>query len=413
MDQDDAEKRIAELEQRLGERQLPADVPAPNPYTAGASRQFAAFPPFWGSRWNPKRGMTYMYGGLALFGIAMLGLGALSRQSRVVQELSNQFAYPVMNALLGLAVFGYFALFRRHTRRKIFISVTGDGLTVSQRPGEVFPFKNAQLGQWAYSMVMGTALHLSSGPNHYVVGGRDHRPSRDMRLAAQPTQQVDAWLWAADFDELLTVAGPACGFEARGAARPPQAPGPGPGEPIRCLLFPNPEVMSVQPFWAFLRVQRMARSFQSAQQPTLAIDVSADTMWVVDPTDNALKASARLAQVTAQPENYILRRGNLGSDRMFSDAYLKQTGFTTPVLVVHAPGLEPVSIGCPDMPSEDYIGYVANDLVVRRRFSWRGKVPRRINRPADYVVSGADWLTLVERVGLAPYLDDTESRFRH
>lgn len=43
-------------------------------------------------------------------------------------------------------------------------------------------------------------------------------------------------------------------------------------------------------------------------------------------------------------------------------------------------------------------------LGITRRFSWRDDVPVE-NEPAEYAVSGADWPTLVEKFGLAPYLE--------
>jgi hypothetical protein len=41
----------------------------------------------------------------------------------------------------------------------------------------------------------------------------------------------------------------------------------------------------------------------------------------------------------------------------------------------------------------------------RQRFSWRSPVKQRINDPADYAVSAADWLLLVEKFGLTPRLE--------
>ena len=40
-----------------------------------------------------------------------------------------------------------------------------------------------------------------------------------------------------------------------------------------------------------------------------------------------------------------------------------------------------------------------------RRFSWSGQV-RIVNDPPTYILSAADWLTLVEKFGLAANLDD-------
>src|SRR5271166_7112057 len=65
----------------------------------------------------------------------------------------------------------------------------------------------------------------------------------------------------------------------------------------------------------------------------------------------------------------------------------------SPVLVVRLPGSQPLTIGCQERNLAD--GFLT-------RFSWRGKVPIRVNAPADYSVSSADWLMLVGEFGLAP-----------
>ena len=56
-------------------------------------------------------------------------------------------------------------------------------------------------------MTKGTALHLGSGRGSFVLGGRDHRSATGTPLDAPPVDGVDAWMWAADFDELLTALG--------------------------------------------------------------------------------------------------------------------------------------------------------------------------------------------------------------
>jgi hypothetical protein len=66
-----------------------------------------------------------------------------------------------------------------------------------------------------------------------------------------------------------------------------------------------------------------------------------------------------------------------------------------PGLVVCVPGVQPLTIGCLDL------------VGLRFRFSWRGDVPWPNERPA-YVVSAADWLTLVDKFGLAPQLQDSQ-----
>jgi hypothetical protein len=76
---------------------------------------------------------------------------------------------------------------------------------------------------------------------------------------------------------------------------------------------------------------------------------------------------------------------------------------TSPVMVVRVPGLQPLTIACgaygPDAGRWKWTGVWVN------RFSWRGAVPHE-KPPAFYVSSLAEWLTLVEKFGLAPYLED-------
>jgi hypothetical protein len=59
---------------------------------------------------------------------------------------------------------------------------------------------------------------------------------------------------------------------------------------------------------------------------------------------------------------------------------------------VAIPGMAPLTIGCRDTVSG-----------LDQRFSWPDDVPAE-NARAEYEVSGTDWLTLVEKFGLAPYL---------
>ena len=415
MEPDNPEKRIADLERQLAERQPSADLPPASPDHTAASRQFVASPPFFGSKWTTKRSYILVYSVPVVLLVAMFTLPYVAHSAGMGWKGVSEVSTITVFGVLVIFLVGYLAYYLWYSRRKILIGVTSNGLTVSQRPGDVFSFSDARLGQWAFGMSMGSALHLRSGPHTFVLGGRDHRVASGTRLEAPPASTVDAWLWASDFDELLAMIGRRYGFEVRGRAPGEQVVrGPAPGEPTRCLLFPNPEFMSVQPAWAFLRVQRMARSFQSPRQPSFAIDVGADAIWVVDPNVNMLKASAWLAQVTAAPEVYVLFRpwGTLLGwiVRFIPDEILRLFWWTTPVLVVRVPGLEPLSIGCRD--STAGVGTFMVTGTVPTRFSWHGKIPKRINEPADYVVSSPDWLTLVGKFGLAPYLQDSRNQVR-
>jgi hypothetical protein len=61
-------------------------------------------------------------------------------------------------------------------RQRLIFTVTSDGLAIDKRPGEVFPFGDAQLGPWIHpgpgGTTKGTAIHLRSGPHRFVLGGR-------------------------------------------------------------------------------------------------------------------------------------------------------------------------------------------------------------------------------------------------
>ncbi len=84
-----------------------------------------------------------------------------------------------------------------------------------------------------------------------------------------------------------------------------------------------------------------------------------------------------------------------------SVAYLG--ALTTPVLVVCIPNSQPLTIACPDL-AEPPQGMWSGRSRLTYRFSWRGEVPPE-QEPA-FVVSDADWLTLVEKFGLASQMAD-------
>jgi hypothetical protein len=128
------------------------------------------------------------------------------------------------------------------------------------------------------------------------------------------------------------------------------ASGAAPEESFRCLLLPN--AVGLQ-----------------APKPTLALDVSKDAVRVIDPSNNAPVASASRAQINATPA--LERPANYGM------------GIPMPVLVVRAPGWQPLVIG---------------SLGAR---SWRGEVPQEA---AGYVVPDTDWPILVDSFGLGPQL---------
>jgi hypothetical protein len=281
-------------------------------------------------------------------------------------------------AFMAFQMRGWFSF-----NKKIVICVTRDGLTVNQWPGDVFSFGDVRLGLWnsaAYGgTTTGTALHLRCGPHRLVVGGRDHRLAAGAPLDEAPVEYPNAWMSAADFDELLTSIGRRSGLDVRQ---------PAPGQPTRCLLIPSPawffgDTLSGS-LASLVRPFKLGFSQRALNpQPSMAIDVDDTGIWVIDPNTNTVIVSARLAQVSATPAKHT---------------YYRKSGLTMPVMVVRVPGLQerlgatrPLTIACRE-----------------RRFSWNTRVPSE--PPPAFVVSGADWCTLVEKFGLAPYLAVRDQR---
>jgi hypothetical protein len=58
-----------------------------------------------------------------------------------------------------------------------------------------------------------------------------------------------------------------------------------------------------------------------------------------------------------------------------------------------APGVPPLTFGCAHLATSG------------PRFSWSGTV-RIVNDPPTYILSAADWLTLIEKFGLAANVND-------
>jgi hypothetical protein len=254
---------------------------------------------------------------------------------------------------------------------KSHVWVTNDHLTVDSVPGDAFPLAHATLGLWALN---GAALHLQSGPNHFIIGGRNYRIPSRIQLDVPPVESLYAAMRAKDFHELLTIVAPLRGWDMR----PPE-----PGQPVRCALMPNTSRGWPEGFWPGVDLVRQHRR---SKLPPLALAIRHDAVWVLDAYTGAVVASASTGQVTATPTNYILgMTGIIGRVMEFINgggaAY-------SPVMVLTMPGLAPLTIGCP-----------IHRLSYKSRFAWRGTVPR--GGVPDYVVSGTDWLTLVERFGLS------------
>jgi hypothetical protein len=107
----------------------------------------------------------------------------------------------------------------------------------------------------------------------------------------------------------------------------------------------------------------------------LFIDVDNDTIRVIDPESRTVDATAPVSRITATALSYETR-----------NAETSQVS-KTPALTMSVPGVPPLIFGCP------------------HRFSWSGSV-LIVNVPPAYILSAADWLTLVEVLGLAANLKD-------
>ena len=344
------------VEHQLARQKRGANLPPASPDPGSVSRRYVAST----SRVKAWYHVYWLGSFAALFALMYNAPAALGRTTGWVVVFVAAGAL-VLLGLLGALRWGVFGM--------IPICVTNDGLTVDRRPGDVFSFTGTKLGLWTPGSTMtmsGTALHLRCGPHRLVLGGRDRRIGSGTPLEAPPTGSVDGWMRASDFDELLTVVSRRSGLDVRG---------PAPEEPIRCLLFPRP---STGAFSAFTLPVRALRKLNP--QPRLAIDVGADAVWVIDPNNKAPIASASLAQVTATPADYL---------------WYPKGGVKTPVLIVGVAGLRPLTIGCPQ-----------SRMTWQSLFSWRGKVPSA--KEPEFMVSDADWLVLVEKFGLAPYLDKSK-----
>jgi DNA-binding beta-propeller fold protein YncE len=386
MNGDDPEQRIADLERRLAEPKSGAERPPVGTLDEETSRRFLAIaaPP------TTKQMMKFTG---TFFTVAIASLGVLYMALFLVGAIVGSTA--VMQIGGTVVFFGFFlsampvyaALNRRMNRDKtVLVCAGGDGVTVNTRPGDVFPFGDSQLGRWTLegygTTTKGTALHLVCDRERFVLGGRDHRVAAGVPMAAPPVDTVDAWMWAPEFDELLTMVGRSRGLDVRG---------PAPGQPIRCLLVPNAAKMFSSSFFGMFKNTATALQLNSnPPQASIAIDVGEDTISVTDLKSNTQIASAPIAQVTATPAQSTRSMLRVGT-------------MTAPVLVVGVPNSQPLTIGCPDLSGPPQVSWKGSTKLTYR-FSWRGEVPAE-NEPA-FVVSDPDWLTLVEKLGLAPRLED-------
>lgn len=346
---------------------------------SAVSRQFVASCSIYSPKWaavTGKRGQIWVqivfWVAVLLFVLLLFGRTWGFHLPFHVPGRALAYGWPALLAVTGLAIGANF-LWR--WRRRYPIGVTGEGLMIDRRHGDVYSFADAQLGLWSRN---GLVLHLQRGRRRFLLGGRGCRITPTTPLQASPVPLVDAWLPESEFDELLSLSGRRHrSATAEGASR--------------CVMFPNPLLIQQMGPFALLKKQRLT---QSLAEPQLFLDIDHDTIRVIDATSNAPMASVPLARVTATPATYQLGGGHRfpSAQNVVSDA-LGEHFSTMPAIAVCVPDAQPLTIGC-----RDFSG-------LTQRFSWGAHVPVS-NDPPAYVVSAADWLTLTESLGVARYLKD-------
>jgi hypothetical protein len=295
------------------------------------ARQFVASGEAMSTGWI--KGTKIWQGVYTVFFVAFVGFGvsAMFRSAQGKQVHAPRYTGLIFMAVLlvtGVVIGGY--MFWR-SRQKYVLTISGDALTIAPR-GDIYSLADAQLGLWPN---IGVALHLHSGGHRFVLGGRDRQIGPATPLDAPPIQLVDARLPAAEFDELLRLGG-------RAAAR-----GPAPGEPTRCILFPNSQTIVNSGAFAFRKKQRLVNSLGREQ---LFIDVDNDTIRVIEPESHMVDAAAAVSRITATALSYETR-----------DVESSQIS-RTPALSMSMPGVPPLTVGCSHLERWG------------RRFSWSGSV---------------------------------------
>ena len=296
---------------------------------------------------------------VAFVGFVVLAMFRTSKGMHVHAPRYTELIFMAVLLVAGVVIGGY--MFWR-SRQKYVLTINGDVLTIAPR-GDIYSLADAQLSLWPN---IGVALHLHSGGRRLILVGRDRQIGPATPLDAPPIQLVDARLPASEFDELLRLGG-------RAAAR-----GPAPGEPTRCILFANSQTIVNSGPFAFRKKQRLVNSLGREQ---LFIDVDNDTIRVIDPESHAVDATAPVTRITATPLSYETRDVESGHVSK------------TPALTLAVPGVPALTFGCPRLERSG------------PRFSWSGNA-HVVGDPPTYILSAADWLTLVDKFGLAANLND-------
>jgi hypothetical protein len=199
MDEVDPEKHIADPEQRL--EPLPPNAPS----QPGTGRRFVAYA-------TPNTGRLILTLGLMLVS-AWVVVGVFATLAGpILDNVHFPFVPLAMVAVLGA---GSVLILRRFHGKEVGLFVTADGLTVDRRPGDVFPLRDAQLGQWTgwgrqhAPPARGRALFLTCGSDRFVIGSADGSVAGRMHSDGPRERygRLDVRMSPGLFDELLTIVG--------------------------------------------------------------------------------------------------------------------------------------------------------------------------------------------------------------
>ena len=156
--QEDPEKRIAELERQLAAQRRGAVLPPASPELAAASGRFMAFPAPPGT----KQMYKFMYGSIAAY--MALSIPGCHSRCDAGAEIWHEGLYPASGIRIRpprgwrdhpLSAVPPASFGRADRRKQILLCVTGDGLTVDQRPGDVF---HSSMRSWAYGFLRGSSI---------------------------------------------------------------------------------------------------------------------------------------------------------------------------------------------------------------------------------------------------------------
>jgi hypothetical protein len=193
-------------------RRNAAPAPAAVPSSGPARSRFVV-------RVQPKAWQRYL-----TIGSTMLGLLVFPVLSSNGFLPKHGLAYAVI--VVGYAIGVSLAVQWVFLGRKIVIQVTAAGLTVDKRPGEVFAFRDAELGQWRkggslgvpgapIGPYVGRALFLTAAAHRFVVGDlKNPGNANDIPLKGPQVLHADLDAWTTDssaFNELLATVGSARG----------------------------------------------------------------------------------------------------------------------------------------------------------------------------------------------------------